>query len=75
MTAMVRIVTWNMNHSFRRQQADEQWAYLDSLKPTIALVQEAPRREGDNILQREIPSHMIGTMEVEVVPVPQHHPK
>ncbi|NUO50824.1 MAG: hypothetical protein HOV80_18380 [Polyangiaceae bacterium] len=38
----LRVVSWNMNHPFRREQAEEQWAYLDSLEPTIALVQEAP---------------------------------
>jgi exonuclease III len=38
----LRVVSWNMNHHFRREQADQQWAYLESLEPTIALLQEAP---------------------------------
>lgn len=38
----LRVVSWNMNHHFRREQAEEQWAYLASLEPSIALVQEAP---------------------------------
>lgn len=31
-----------MNHHFRREEAEEQWAYLEALEPTVALVQEAP---------------------------------
>jgi endonuclease/exonuclease/phosphatase family metal-dependent hydrolase len=56
----MRIVTWNMNHGFRRHQAAEQWAFLDSLEPTIALVQEAPERDG-NFIRREVEGRGLGT--------------
>lgn len=51
----LRIVIWNMNHSFRRGQPEEQWAFLDSLEPTIALVQETPPRAGNrNAILHEV---------------------
>jgi len=82
----IRIVTWNMNHSFRRHQTAKQWAYLDSLKPTVALVQEAPRRDGyENMVLREIPrSGLVAGIlgyegvtltEIPVVPLGQHVPE
>ncbi len=58
----MRVVTWNMNHSFRRGQVDAQWAFLDSLKPTIALVQEAPERVGyEGFIRRVVPDRGLGT--------------
>jgi endonuclease/exonuclease/phosphatase family metal-dependent hydrolase len=74
-----------MNHSFRRGQADEQWAFLDSLKPTIALLQEAPERAGyGNFIRRVVEGRGLGTgilsygdvklVEVPTVPLGQSLP-
>lgn len=48
----MRIVSWNMNH----RQGDESWAFLETLKPDVALLQEttpAGRFDLDHIVFRE----------------------
>jgi hypothetical protein len=37
----MRIVSWNMNWADHRQSHHEAWAFLQTLEPDIALVQEA----------------------------------
>jgi exonuclease III len=38
-----KIVTWNLNHCFRKQQFTDAWAYLKRLDPDVAFLQESPR--------------------------------